>query len=257
MFWNLERIRDYGLAAGDGTIGQIADVFFDDVEWTVRYVVVDTGTWLPGRKVLISPSVLGEPDTENLRFPVALTRDQVEGSPAMDSDLPVDRQHEEALHGYYGWTPYWGSSLAPIWGTPLMDPLMPADFAAAAREPAGIDDEEGQAVRRDPHLRSGHDIEGYHITATDGTIGHVEDFLLGHDWRVRYLVVDTGKWLPGRKVLVAPDWVVRIDWAEREVAVDLTREQVRSGPEYDPDIHLDRGFEERLYDYYGRIPYWI
>jgi hypothetical protein len=254
MFWNLERIRDYGLAAKDGAIGQIADVFFDDVKWTVRYVVVDTGTWLPGRKVLISPAVLGEPDTENLHFAVALTREQVEHSPEMDADLPVDRQHEEALHGYYGWTPYWGSSLAPMWGTPMADPLMPADFAAAAKETV----ETGERTeQRDPHLRSGRDIEGYHIAAEDGTIGHVDDFLISHDWRVRYLVLDTGNWLPGRKVLVAPEWVRRIDWAEREVSVDLTREQIRSGPGYDPDVHLDRGFEERLYDYYGRIPYWM
>lgn len=256
MFWNLERIRDYGLAAQDGAIGQIADIFFDDVSWTVRYVVVDTGTWLPGRKVLLSPSVLGEPDTNRLQFPVSLTRRQVKDSPEMDADLPVDRQHEEALHGYYGWTPYWGGSLAPMWGAPMVDPLMPADIPAAAKEPPGEVPGE-PATGGDPHLRSGRDIEGYHIAARDGSIGQVEDFLIGHDWRVRYLVVDTGNWLPGRKVVVAPDWVEKINWAEREVAVGLDREQIRSSPEYNPNVHLDRGFEERLYDYYGRVPYWI
>lgn len=256
MFWNLEAMRDYGLRATDGDIGQITDVLLDDASWSVRYVVVDTGNWLPGRKVLIPPTAFGEPDTATRAFPVDLTRDQVKHSPDIDCDRPVGRQQEEALYGHYGWAPYWGGPAAPMWGAPMAEPV-PADYPATMKSAAERDPSRPEDTGGDPHLRSAREIEGYAIEAEDGSIGHVQDFLIGHDWRIRYLVIDTRNWLPGRKVVVPPDWVRRIDWANRQVDVDLTREQVKSSPEYDPLVQLDRGFEEQLYGYYGRVPYWI
>lgn len=246
MFWNLEAMRGYGLRASDGDIGQITDVFLDDASWSVRYVVVDTGNWLPGRKVLIPPTAFAEPDTIARTFPVALTRDQVKHSPDIDCDRPVGRQQEEVLYGHYGWAPYWGGPVAPMWGAPMAEPVPVERDASRPEEEGG-----------DPHLRSGREIEGYVIEAEDGSIGHVRDFLIGHDWRIRYLVVDTGNWLPGRKVVIPPDWVRRIDWATRQVEVDVTRGQVKDSPDYDPRTQVDRGFEEQLYGYYGRVPYWI
>lgn len=259
MFWNLETLRDYGLHATDGHIGQISDIYFDDRDWVVRYVVVDTGTWLPGRKVLIPPRELGEPETGRRDLPIGITRQQVKDSPDIDTDRPVSRQEEERLHAYYGWAPYWGGPMAAGWGGIPAGGLVvpPPGYAPVPPTEPGADGRPREEERGDPHLRSGREIEGYHIAAEDGSIGHVEDYLIDHGWHMRYLVIDTRNWLPGRRVVVAPDWVRRIDWAAREVEVDLTRDQIRNSPEYDPLTQLDRGFEQQLYGYYGRVPYWI
>ncbi|HSK41445.1 MAG TPA: PRC-barrel domain-containing protein [Arenibaculum sp.] len=259
MFWNFETLRDYGLHATDGHIGQISDIYFDDRDWTVRYVVVDTGTWLPGRKVLIPPGELGEPEPGRRDLPIGITRQQVKDSPDISTDRPVSRQEEESLHAYYGWAPYWGGPMVAGWGgIPAGAPMVPPPGSAPVPPTGpGADARPQEETHGDPHLRSGREIEGYHIAAEDGSIGHVEDYLIDHAWHVRYLIIDTRNWLPGRKVVVAPDWVRRIDWAAREVEVDLTREQIRNSPEYDPLTQLDRGFEQQLYGYYGRMPYWI
>jgi hypothetical protein len=109
----------------------------------------------------------------------------------------------------------------------------------------------------DSHLRSVQEVAGYHIQATDGEIGHVEDFILDDEtWMLRYVVVDTRNWLPGRKVIVPPSWVESVDWANRKVSVDFTREEVRTSPEYDPAAPVNREYEVRLYDFYGRPKYW-
>ena len=68
----------------------------------------------------------------------------------------------------------------------------------------------GGKERDDPHLRSSRAVTGYHIQATDGDLGHVEDFIVDdHSWTIRYMVLDTTNWWPGKKVLVAPDWIER------------------------------------------------
>lgn len=251
MIQSLNIIRKYSIQATDGILGSVSDIYFDDAEWTVRYLVVDTGTWLSGRKVLIPASALGSPDNRLRHFPVQLTRAQVEDAPSIDEDKPVSRQHEADLHGYYGWEPYWGAGgLAPGMAgyAPGAIPPPPPEPAAGA-----IAEEPG-----DPHLRSGREVIGYRIAATDGDVGHVEDILVDDDgWRVRYLLVDTRNWLPGRKVVMAPDWVRTIDWAERKVAVDHTRDQVKGSPEYDEVAGVSRAYERGLYEHYGRTAYWI
>src|SRR5205809_6020840 len=98
----------YSIQATDGEIGHVAEFLFDDEKWTIRYLVVDTGGWLPGRRVLISPIALGETDWPGHRLHVKLTRQQVEESPVIDTDKPVSRQHEVSYYQYYRWPYYWG-----------------------------------------------------------------------------------------------------------------------------------------------------
>ena len=106
-------------------------------------------------------------------------------------------------------------------------------------------------------LRSVDEVIGYNIQATDGDIGHVEEFIVDDDtWIIRWFVVDTRNWLPGRKVLVAPDWVTRTSWGDRDVHVDVTRARIKDCPEYDPGLPINRRYEQQLYDYYGRPVYW-
>jgi hypothetical protein len=144
-----------------------------------------------------------------------------------------------ALHEYYSWNPYWTGAGA----TPIAPPV---------RVPETV-----QESPADSHLRSVTEVTGYHIAATDGQIGHAEDFIVEDEtWWFRYIVVDTRNWLPGKKVLVSPQWIRKIDWSEHVVEVDLTREQIEASPPYDPTAAVNRRYEEQLYDFYGRPKYW-
>jgi sporulation protein YlmC with PRC-barrel domain len=234
---SVESLYGYSIRATDGDIGKIHEFYFDDETWTIRYLVVDTGSWLLGRRVLLSTAAVDEPGPEKLEFPVALTKEQVERSPHISSDKPVSRQMEENLHTYYGWIPYWTGAGAAAAAT--------AAEMTATKEPG------------DPHLRSTREVTNYHIHATDGEIGHVEDFIVeGTTWIIRYMIVNTRNWLPGRSVLVAPAWVSKVSWAESKVSVDLDKEMIKNSPEFDPSAAVNREYELRLYDYYGRPKYW-
>ena len=244
-------LKGVTIEATDGDIGGVADLYFDDESWTVRYLVVDTGTWLPGRKVLISPfafeAVLGTP-----RLKTMLSKDQIENSPSIDTDRPVNRQREIEYSLYYGYPYYW---VGPYrWGDaaypalPVTAPrLSPAEEEMLARE----------RTSANPHLRSARDVMGYYIQATDGELGHVEDFLVDEStWAIRYLIVDTRNWLPGRKVLISPEWIDRVSWEDSKVYVDLSQRHIEAAPEFDPAMSVAREHEERLHDYLGRPKYW-
>jgi uncharacterized protein YrrD len=237
------------LAAIDGAIGEVVDCFFDDQQWTVRYLVVDTGGWLSGRKVLISPASVRDVDVANRRVVVILTRKQVEDSPDVDTHQPIPRRQESALLAYYGIPPYW------LAADPLVPALLPVQTVpAAATEGASaredVDDE-------DAHLHSTRDVIGYEIQARDGAIGSVRDFLIDdQSWTLRWVVVDTGNWMPGKQVLVSPEWVEAVAWPDRAVRVSLTREQIQNAPEYDPDAPLQREYERSLFEHYRRPSYW-
>jgi uncharacterized protein YrrD len=249
MIQSLNIVRDYAILATDGTLGSVSDIYFDDRSWAVRYLVVDTGTWLPGRKVLIPTSALGAPDSPRREFPVNLTREQVKSAPSIDEDKPVSRQHEADLYGYYGWAPYWGGGAI----TPGLAGYAPG--IVPPPEPPAADREHEQG---DPSLRSGREVVGYGLRASDGDIGHVEDILIEDEgWRVRYLLIDTRNWLPGRKVVIAPDWVRAIDWTSRRIEIDHTRDQVKGSPEYNQVAGVSRAYERGLYEHYGRTAYWM
>jgi len=248
MLRSVKELYNYVLAAEDGDIGRCKDFLFDDRLWTIRYMEADTGKWLPGRKVLISPISLGEPDWSTRLFYVRLTKKQIEEAPALDNDAPVSRQHEIRWMRYYGWPYYWDGN--DIWGS--------ADFPNALFVQKALEETAEEASESDDsHLRSAEEVMGYHIKATDDGIGHVEDFIADDEtWTIRYIVVDTRNWLPGRKVLIVPEWIHSVDWWEKKVSVDLTKEQVKNSPEYDPTAPVNREYELRLYDFYGRPKYW-
>lgn len=235
------------MLARDGPIGKVHDIYFDDTNWTVRYVVVDTGGWLSGRQVLLAPAAFGQLDRERKVLPVSLSKLQVESSPPVEADQPVSRRQEAELVTYYGWPDYW-------MGDPTFGPgavYMPSPGGAATQAAAP------KEWKGDPHLRSAREVAGYHIQAADGEIGHVDDFLVEEGtWVMRYLVADTRNWLPGKKVLLAPQWVKEVDWAEMKVQVGVPREKIRQGPSFDPSAAVTREYESRLYQHYGLPKYW-
>lgn len=234
----------YSIGAKDGDIGSVEDFLFDDKLWTVRYLVADTAKWLPGRRVVLSPIALGRVERDEKRLTVSLTREQVENSPDIDS-RNITRANETSYYDYYGWPYYWVGG--DVWGTGTA----PGSLVAQQKMEMAVREQEN-----DTHLRSVGDVTGYYIEATDGDIGHVEDFIIDDDtWEIRYMVVDTKNWWPGKKVLASPEWIERVSWSDSRVYVDLSREAIKSGPEFDAD-HLNRDYEERLYKHYNRQGYW-
>ncbi len=243
-------LRGYILAARDGEIGRCKDFLFDDRDWTVRFMVADTGKWLTGKKVLVAPIFLGEPDWAWNRFPVTLTREQIEKSPLLDEHLPVSRKYEREYHEYYDLPLYWGGAAA--WGAwPVPTETMRTVEAKAESKEKTAEPEE------DRHLQSMEDVLGYPISARDAEIGHLDDLIVdARNWTIRQLVVDTRNWIPGRRVLVSPDSVSEFDCAERKVQIDRYAQEIRNSPDYDPGAPVNKEFEERLYDYYGRPREW-
>jgi hypothetical protein len=251
MLRSLKDIRGYGILASDGEIGDVYDFYFDDQSWNIRYLVVDTGKWLPGQKVLIAPMAIGEPDATSRLLPVKLTKDQISNSPGIEMHKPVSRQHEIELFEYYGWVPYWPTSI-----TGTVPPPGPTPIAYTLEPEAG--DKAVSTEEADPHLRSTREVFGYHIQAHDGHIGHIDDLIFDdEDWVIRYMAVDTRNWLPGRRVLITPDSITEISWEEQMAHANLTCDTIRNGPEYDPSSPVNREYEVRYYDYYGRPKYWL
>ena len=215
MLLSLKDLKDYKVMAVDGEAGSVVDFFFEDENWTVSDIIVDTGKFLSGRKVLISPEKFGKPDGKNQHFPANVTKSTVKDSAGISTKLPISKQREQEKEGI---------------------------------PPASHDN---------PHLQSTEEVLGYTIQATDGEIGHVEDFILDDEtWKIRYLVVDTRKWLMGGKVLIGPDWFDHIDWSESKFYLNRKREDIKNSPEYDPSEPINRKMEEVLYDYHGRPHYW-
>lgn len=245
MLWSIKSLRGYTILALDGEIGRTKEFLFDDQHWLLTYFVVNTSKVLSRRKVLISPLAIRQPRWEAHVFPVDLTREQIKNSPAIDEAQPISRQYQTQLHDYYAWPYYWQIvARQPTYQV--------SDFPKSEDQELLEQTQEG-----DPHLRSTQEIIGYHVHALDGEIGHVEDFIVDDTlWLLRYIVIDTQNWLPGKKVLIPLNWIQRMSWLEKEVYFDLTRETIQQCPEYDPTQPVNRQYEIRFYDYYGRPKYW-
>jgi hypothetical protein len=226
MLRSISQLYGNRLAASDGEIGHVKDLYFDDQNWVVRYLVVDTGSWLSERKVLISPHAFGSLHQAGKSLQVNLTRKQIEDSPSIESHKPVSRQYEEEYHRYYGWPYYWqGNGLWGMSGFPILElPAVPLPL-----EPAKATGP--QPERADAHLRSAQAVNGYHLQASDGTTGHVCDFMMDNQsWAIRQLVIKVGHRLSGKEVQIPTSLVDRISYEQSTVFVHLTSEAVEQSP---------------------------
>ncbi|WP_284943588.1 PRC-barrel domain-containing protein [Acidisoma cladoniae] len=249
------------IQAKDGSLGTVSDFLFDDSTWKVRWIALDTGRWLTERKVLINPSVVISAEIGARYLNVALTKAQVEDSPDILQDRPISRQMQNNLYGYYGGDPFWGGAMfgggSRMYGGSIYGGGMGA-FAAPAEAPAYLGASAVREAERggagsddgDPHLRSVAEVTGYHVHATDGDVGHVQDVLIDNGSSgIRYLVVDTSNWWFGQHVLISPYAVKRVDWHDRYVRVDIGTEQVKSCPPWNPADAIKTEYEQRLHKY--------
>ncbi len=225
MLHNIKELHGYKLGALDGEIGHIKGFYFDDRDWVIRYLVADTGAWMPGRRVLISPYALGPIYPGGKLLEVKLTREKIQNSPSIETDLPVARLQEADYHRYYGWPVYWGGP--GIWGLGPM-PVPPGEIEEPPAESPSPRPGAG-----DSRLRPASDVIGYSVRATDGEIGHVEDFLIDDTtWGIRYIVIATGTWWSGRNVIIPPKSLLRANWSDSTLFVNLTSYELRSDPEF-------------------------
>jgi hypothetical protein len=239
-------LKGYKLDSLDGEIGKVEEFYFDDHHWVIRYLVADTGTWLPGRQVLLSPYALGAVKSKEKLITVDLTKNEIEKSPSLNSDKPVSQQFETDYYGYYGWPIYWGAPY--MWGC----------YPYIQRDGEKLENLSAVENAWDPHLRSTQQVTNYYIQAIDGEIGHVEDFIIDDEtWAIRYLIIDTRNWWPGKKVLLSPQWIERVSWAESKVFVNLHCETIKKSPEYTEDTLLTRDYETGLHRHYNRKGYWV
>ena len=224
-------LRGYQIEATDGVIGHMTDVYFDDDQWTVRYFVVKTGGWLDAREVLLSPSAVERAEWDTRTLVTGLTKKQVENSPSIDLDQPVSRQCEERSVDYYGWPAYWA--------------------------PQPLADDRVRPEHPDPHLRSTRELIDYHLHAVDGTLGHVEDFIIDEEtWELRYMAVDTAIWWHGAHVLISPQWIASVNWSDQSIQVRVTRDIVKHSPTWKPSYLISERYVATLHDYYRRRLAW-
>jgi hypothetical protein len=245
MLVKAKTLKGYKLDSKNGEIGKVKEFYFDDKHWAIRYLVADTGNWLTGNQVLISPYALVSVNKEEENIGVNLTKKQIEDSPSLNSDKPVSLQFEEDLHGYYGWPTYWSGS--DMWG----------DYPYIIHDNKEWKASNENKKKWDRHLRSTNFITGHNIQASDGELGHIDDFIIDDEtWAIRYLIIDTTNWWAGKKVLVSPKWIDRISWEESSVFVNLTRDSIKQSPEYSEENLLTRDYETQLHRHYNRNIYW-
>jgi len=251
MLNKVKTLKKYTVNCLDGEIGKIKDIYFDDQTWAIRYLIMNTGNWLTGRQVLISPYSVTKIDIEEERIDVNLTKSQIENSPLLESDKPVSMQFQSEFHGYFEYPLYTtsmhnGSNWSVITDAPIEKDVDRFNENL-------VDENQG-----DPSLRSMNSVSGYGIQALDNTIGHVDDFFVDDDlWEIQYFEIDTKNLIPGRKVLISPNWIDYVSWNESKVFVNLNADDIKNSPEYNAESILNREYEASLYKHYNRNVYWI
>ena len=221
MTRSVNEMYNFELVATDGGIGRVEDCYVDEDHWAIRYLAVDAGRWLPGHRALISPISVTGIEWNARRLFLGIARGQIIRSPAIDARQSVSRHQEMEYLDYYGYPYYWGHS--GLWGSHAL-PMRPTAEQTALHHKAATRPERGTADRGDTHLRRTSEVTGYVIRATDGEVGHVEDYLFDDvSWAVEYLVVNAGNWWRGEHVLVAPAWITSITSSEDSVGALISR----------------------------------
>jgi len=249
MLRSLKDLERYTVSATDGDIGNVENFLLDDARWTVRYLVVATGSFFHKRKVLITPVAFREVDYSASRFRLTISREKVKNSPSVDMDLPVSQQYERDYYRYYGYAYYWGDD--GLWGSGGYPSAMASETYDPSRHRPG-------EPATDRHLRSAKNITGYQVEGTDGTIGHVKDVVIDDEtWEVRYMVVTTSHWWDGTSVLVAPEWATRISWLDRRINLGMTRDAIKDSPKWSATYPVEQAYLVQLSHYYEGTPGWV
>ncbi len=245
MLVTAKTLKGYKLHCTDGEIGTVTEFVFDDRNWAIRYLVIETGTWMVDRQVLISLQSLAGVDENSKFFTASLTKQQIADSPLLYKDVPVSREYEDIYHQYYRLPADWNTTNTWLPVTDMMGDS--AAYKEATQGDKGLE----------PDLHSTDNVNGRRVHATDGEIGHIADFIIDDEaWVIRYLVVNIHNWLPGKNVLISPTWVNNIFWDESPISVSVLRDKIKQSPVYSDTCELNRDYEKGLHKHYERKGYW-
>lgn len=204
----LEKILGFRLMAKDGRVGRVSDCFIDDRRWVVRWLVIESGSWLRPCRTLVRPVAVEKVHREKRELEVHLTRLDILTSPRTDADPPVSDQWD-----HQSWSSLWS----------LDATSEPERIFQVARERSSI--------RHDPHLRSFREIRTYITTQGEKRVASVEDFIIDtFDWSVQYMVAGLGRWRVQRRVAVPTIAIAKISWFERILALKHSTGDLRSFP---------------------------
>jgi len=248
MLQTFDNLEGFAIHAAGDTLGAVKDLYFDDKEWVVRYLLIETGSWLSSRKVLLSPISITGLNPEDKTLSVNITATQLKNSPPVDVENPILRHHEEDFLNYYAFPIYWVG--ADVWNNTNVDDQQVEEPVSGLYE--------SMATANGGHrLRSCKEILRYYIQAVDGEIGHLAGLLIDDEtWAIRYFIINTSNWWFGHQVLIAPQWISRINDPEEKLHVDISRELIQSAPHYDATIPINRELELQTYQHYNRKVYW-
>ena len=247
MLRSIRTVLGYTIQALDGYIGLSKDFLFDDRQWVVRYLIVKTEKWLPGRKVLVSPRFINDLNWAARIIKINCSRVSIESSPRLDMHAPVSHEFETAFYDHYTVANHW----------PVTEPRdNPTNgYAHVTKNSNHFNNtaNHNPPISKTYGLQLVSEVTGYNIEARDKLTGHVEDFIVDeHSWQIRYLVIDTRNWLPAPKVIVNPQWFKTVDWNHKKISTRLTARQIKDSPRYHPWDPVNIKSATCLYDYRGR-----
>ena len=258
MLHTLNNLKNLAIHASDGDIRLTKDFYFDDKHWVIRYLVVETGSWLLSKKILLSPISIKELNQKPQTLTVTISRKQVKNCPDMDSEKPVSRQYELEYMRYYGYSHYCDNT--DIWGGYSSPNMMSPGYYSVAPKPDNLgapdnfaDVDAALSQDNDHHLRSSNAVTGYKLDVIDGDLGHLHGMLIDTDtWEIRYLIINTSNWWLGHLVLIAPKWIKEVSWPTSKIYVDMTQQQVKDAPTFDPSVPFSLEHEQSMQTHYGR-----
>jgi hypothetical protein len=249
MLYRFDQLEGTALHARDGTLGKVKDIYFDDRDWKIRYFVADTGGWFRSRKVLLSPAAIERFDSEENSIHVDLSKQQIEDSPPIGTEEPVSRKMEAMMAEHYRWPAYWALPSTAM-DAPILTPSMA--YPSLSDDDPERREQEGTEVY-ESGLRSSDEVKGYGLRTPDGSIGHVDGFLCDPEtWSIRYLIVDTRRILPGKRVLIPPSMIQNVSWKSGDVVVATTVERIQSAHEYKDSQNIEPHDETEILRHYGR-----
>lgn len=237
----LSKVIGITVETKDGKTGKVKDLLFDEKSWTIRYLEADFGNLFASQKVLIPKVFFSVPEWDKGNLLLDLTEAEIGKCPKLNEYQPVSRKYEEELYKHYSIQPYWeGAYMGSMGGIAPPRSIQKTDKHVKESE-------------LDTILRSFNEVEGYHIKALDGKMGHIEDIIADDEnWQITYVVIDTKNWLPwSKKVLIAIEWMESISYVEREVKVKLKVDSIKDSPEFNPMDVIDVAYEKKLLDYYS------
>lgn len=252
MLNSFNDVRRFDVVLADGTRAALDDIYFDADDNSTVYGLVDIGSWLAGQHALVRFGEIAAVDTSKREIPVDLTEEQVKASPTPEDHLPVNRRGHDEAGAPVPMPPLLIGARTGLIGA-LTGPIETNPEAEAARHAA-----ERRMDESEPALRSMYDLLNYRLEHDGERLGRIEDFIFDpHERRVRYVVGDGGKLLPGKRFVLAMDWLSDIDDHERTIEVDVTSDQLDAAPPLDEIEDLDRSAEARLYRHFNAAPYWV